>query len=97
MNNNIRMYLDRAVKHIESKFYQLAIEDIKDALAAIQTDNQKTNATTIQYYNLVKAILEEKYGSEGYDAFCMGTFLILKSKGYTNDLSEFLKESLCDS
>lgn len=95
--SDIRIFLDRAINHIEHKLYQLAINDIKDALDTLQNDKQEVNATTIQYYNLVKAILEEKYGAEGYDAFCMGTFLILKSKGYAYDISEFLKESLCDS
>lgn len=94
--NNIKTFLNRSIKHMELNFIQLAIEDIKDALKALEIDATNTNATTCEYYDYVKLLILEKYGSEGYDAFCLGTFLILKSKNHSYDLTDFLKNTLCE-
>lgn len=95
--NNIKKYLERSIRHLEANFPHLAIADIKDALAEVNAGTDIKSATTIEYYNSIKQLIIEKYGSEGYDAFCLGAFLILKSKGHDHDLTDFLKEALCDS
>ena len=87
------------MSHIEHKFHSLAIDCLKDAIIKLDdlNDAKVSNALSSEYFNAIKLLITEKYGSEGYQAFCVGSFLILQAQGFEHDLTNCLAEKFCES
>ena len=93
----LKKCLNHAIGHIEHNFYNFAIDGLKDALLKIDAlqEKRERNVISEEYYTAIMAIITEKYGSDGLEAFCLGTFLISKGRGGKHDLSSEVKKLLC--
>lgn len=96
---DIKKSINQAILHIEHKFHSLATDCLKDALIKLDTLNNTSvsNALSTEYFNAIKLLVTEKYGSEGYQAFCTGSFLILQAQGHEYDLTNCLADKFCES
>ena len=94
---DLKNCLNHAIGHIEHNFLNFAIDGLKEALIKIDAlqERRERNVISEEYYTAIVSIITEKYGSEGLEAFCLGTFLISKGRGGKHDLSSEIKKLLC--
>ena len=95
--NELKKCINHSIAHIEHNFPNFAIDGLKEALLKIDSlqEKKELNVISEEYYTAVVSIITEKYGAEGYEAFCLGTFLISKGQGGKHDLSSVVKKLLC--
>jgi hypothetical protein len=95
--NDLKKCINHSIGHIEHNFTNFAIDGLKEALLKIDSLQEKSDRNVIskEYYMAVTAIITEKYGSEGFEAFCLGMFLVSKGQGGKHDLTSEVRKLLC--
>lgn len=88
---DIKKDIKKALDQIDHNFINFAKDFLRDAIQKLDSVQVKeSNILKEEQYNAIKIIIVEKYGLEGFNAFCLGHYLF--TNGDDNELESIIKK-----